>query len=314
MAEHVLATPSLPQEILLLADQVTSSTPSASFGAEVQDVTSGTTADKGTSITPVMDSSSLSSNHVPDLASGAASAPTYPTQDLVEVIDATPVPLTTFTCFTNLPAELRAKIWKYAANVPQVFELDIYRCSHTPQDITPSRSILRVNNESRAEALRFCHPIILQSERLACRSIGKVWFNSEVDILLLSIPPYWMRNRAETLRPIHNKEVLEKIKHIAFRSVYNRTIYNKKKGFEVLYRLLPSLREITTSDCSVLYAELLLNENLKVLSEDDIAECDKPEITKTWIGMHEKAIDKCLEEGMWKGRRPLIRVVKNGWR
>ncbi|KAH7382850.1 hypothetical protein BKA64DRAFT_683354 [Cadophora sp. MPI-SDFR-AT-0126] len=76
--------------------------------------------------------------------------------------------LSSFTLFGRLPAEIRCEIWKFAAPGPRIIPIkfDMNRVQYQSRISTPA--ILRVSQESRHEALKIYHELLLGP----CRNIG----------------------------------------------------------------------------------------------------------------------------------------------
>lgn len=94
-----------------------------------------------------------------------------------------PSMLQTFTLFPRLPTEVKFMIWQQVAKAPRLVEVRVCKNQHNKSHSFHSDvpAILQIDKETRAELLNKTYSFDLVTKR----SLNKVYFNFEVDILYL---------------------------------------------------------------------------------------------------------------------------------
>jgi hypothetical protein len=144
----------------------------------------------------------------------------------------------TFTCFPDLPLELRNKIWMRACLEPRTFTLTVktdHQIGRTVHGCLPNPSVLPVNFESREEAKKhyeFCAQSKAKLDAFSLITCG-IYINFDVDRFLISdrstffmepqprlgffIPRHINALQSRVIRPKEKKfvaDISKKVKHV----------------------------------------------------------------------------------------------------
>lgn len=141
--------------------------------------------------------------------------------------------LTAFSKFPKLPPELRLKIWRYAAWVPQIIGIRTQRPSGTVEGTAARCQLLSTCKEARSESLRSRQDL----HESRSRSHAKIFFNPEIDTL-------WLTDPATT--PQQLKTFRSKIKHLAidYRLWYGNPDTMTNRSFLPRHLLMLDLEEV----------------------------------------------------------------------
>jgi hypothetical protein len=188
-----------------------------------------------------------------------------------------------FTSFSELPAELRLKIWGFAIEARVIFML--------PRIRTTVPAILQVCKESRAEALPHYDILTYPSLNQEVPGVGgrnnidswsKIYFSKEVDTLFYSQSPYGSRDFDWNLPYTDLPTTVQQVHHLALsHATWYRLQNPPHPDLEhISHSFYQALRNNTLKTFTIVQGDFWeaigINENPEILSSSNVRLVPEP--------------------------------------